>query len=121
MPAGSTDTFTVITFNFRGIKGISEELIHFINSVKPDVLALQENFLTKSTYIFRLPGYTCIESKANLIKGGKGLLLAARNKSGLQISELQSCQAWLSGIIYGGKINGKKFESIVTNVHMPST
>ncbi|OMJ10008.1 hypothetical protein AYI70_g10594, partial [Smittium culicis] len=89
--------------------------------VKPDVLALQETFFTKSTYRFRLPWYTCIESKANLIKGGTGLLPAVRNKSGLQISEFQSSQTWLSGIIYGKKINGDKFEAIVTNVHIPST
>ncbi|OMJ15321.1 hypothetical protein AYI70_g7348 [Smittium culicis] len=99
MLAESTDTFTCKTRRISSVRKV----------------------LTKSTYRFRLPGYICVESKANLIKGGKGLLLAARNKSGLQISELQSCQAWLSGIIYGGKINGKKFESIVTNVHIPST
>ncbi|OMJ12802.1 hypothetical protein AYI69_g9258 [Smittium culicis] len=109
----STDTFSVMTFNVRGIKGVSEELIHYINGAKSDILALQEIFLTKFTCRFRLSGYIYIESKANLILGGTGLLLAVRNKSGLEISEFQSSQAWLSGKIYGKKINGEKFEAIL--------
>ncbi|OMJ11109.1 hypothetical protein AYI69_g9974 [Smittium culicis] len=37
--------------------------------------------------LYKIPGYTCIESKSDMTKGGTGLLLAVINKSGLEISD----------------------------------
>ncbi|OMJ16224.1 hypothetical protein AYI70_g6743 [Smittium culicis] len=74
-----------MTYNIRGIKSVKEELEHYLNfsksdSAKPDILALQETFLTKKTYRCRIPGYTCIEAKADHVKGGTGLLLVLGTK-----------------------------------------
>ncbi|OMJ14418.1 hypothetical protein AYI70_g7880 [Smittium culicis] len=72
-----------------------------------DIIALQETFLNKKTYRYRIPGYTTIESKADLTKGGTGLLLAVRNQSGLMISEYKSSQTWLSGIVNVAELEKK--------------
>ncbi|OLY81025.1 hypothetical protein AYI68_g4872, partial [Smittium mucronatum] len=63
-----------MTFNVRGIKNSGEELEYYLNSAQPDILALQETFLNKKSYRYRLPGYTCIEAKTDIAKGGTGLL-----------------------------------------------
>ncbi|OLY81997.1 hypothetical protein AYI68_g3890, partial [Smittium mucronatum] len=107
-------------FNVRGIKNSGEELGYYLHSARPDILALQETFLNKKLFRYRLPGYTCIEAKTDIAKGGTGLLLAVRNKSGLQISEFKSSQNWISGIIHGKYQNGKVFDMLVTDVHIPS-
>ncbi|OMJ08944.1 hypothetical protein AYI70_g11218 [Smittium culicis] len=114
-----------MTYNIRGIKSVKEELEHYLNfsksdSAKPDILALQETFLTKKTYRCRIPGYTCIEAKADHAKGGTGLLLAVKNNVGLEISEFKAAPTWLSGIVSGRTKNGDKFTLLVTNVHFPN-
>ncbi|OMJ09775.1 hypothetical protein AYI69_g10511, partial [Smittium culicis] len=115
----------VMTYNIQGIKSIKEDLEHYLNfsksdSAKPDILALQETLLTKKTYRCRIPGYTCIEAKADHAKGGTGLLLAIRNNVGLEISEFKSAATWLLVIVSGRTKNGDKFTLLVTNTHFPS-
>ncbi|OMJ08096.1 hypothetical protein AYI69_g11203 [Smittium culicis] len=88
--SSSHDTLKVNTYNIRSIKNSKEELEHYLSSCKPDILVLQETFLNKKSYRCRLPGYTCIEAKADLTKGGIGLLIAVKNNIGLDLNEYKS-------------------------------
>ncbi|OMJ20951.1 LINE-1 reverse transcriptase-like protein [Smittium culicis] len=81
----------------RAIQGSNAANIKMVS----ELLALQETFLNKKTYRYRIPGYNTIDSKADLTKGGTWLLLAVRNQSSLMISEYKSSQTWLSGIVNG--------------------
>ncbi|OMJ12086.1 hypothetical protein AYI69_g9568 [Smittium culicis] len=67
-----------------------------------------------------MPGYTCIEEKADHARGGTGLLFAIKNNVGLEISDFKSAATWLSGIVSVHTTNGDKFELLVTNLHFPS-
>ncbi|OLY78933.1 hypothetical protein AYI68_g7008, partial [Smittium mucronatum] len=58
----------MMTYNVRGIKSVKEELDLYLQHNNPDIVALQETFLNKKSYRCRLPGYTTIESKADLTK-----------------------------------------------------
>lgn len=114
-------SLTVMTLNIRGIKSAKPELELLLLKKQPDVLVLQETFLNKKTHRCKIPGYTCIESKADLTKGGNGLLIAVRNKSGLTISEYKNNPAWMAGIINGTTVSGELFSSIIVNLHIPSS
>ncbi|OMJ22009.1 hypothetical protein AYI69_g5575 [Smittium culicis] len=90
-----------MTFNIHGIKSVKSEQELFLQKSKPDILLLQETYLSKKTYRCRIPGYSCIESKSEITKGGTGLLIGVRDKSGLKITELNINPTWMSGEILG--------------------
>ncbi|PVZ97049.1 hypothetical protein BB558_007019, partial [Smittium angustum] len=116
-----TDDLTVMTYNVRGITGIREELVRYLNWKRPTILALQETNLTKKTNRWLIPGYTCIEAKSELTKGGTGLLIGIRDDSGLSISELDGSPQWMAAKIVGTFQHGGKFELLAINIHLPQT
>ncbi|PWA00309.1 hypothetical protein BB558_003639 [Smittium angustum] len=52
-------------------------------------------------------------------KEGTGLLIGVKSNSGLNITELKNSTQWMASKVYGAFVNGKKFEIIVINVHLP--
>ncbi|OLY79349.1 hypothetical protein AYI68_g6585 [Smittium mucronatum] len=58
-----------MTFNIRGIKSTRPELEILLKKNIPDVILIQETLLSKKSYRYKIPGYTTIESKADLTRG----------------------------------------------------
>ncbi|OLY78950.1 hypothetical protein AYI68_g6992, partial [Smittium mucronatum] len=110
----------VMTFNIRGVKSAKPELELLLQKSKPDILLIQETFLSKKSYRCRIPGYTTIESKTELTKGGNGLLIGVRNQSGLVLSEFINYPTWMVGLVQGKTKRNENFRINVVNVHMPS-
>ncbi|PVU92374.1 hypothetical protein BB561_003865 [Smittium simulii] len=107
--------------NLQGIKSVKDQLEYMLNSYQPVLLTLQETMLTDKSSRCRLQGYTCVEVKHKIKKGGRGLLTAVRNTAGLTISEYRSNPYWMATKVSGTLTSNNKIEMMVINVHIPSS
>ncbi|PVU84568.1 hypothetical protein BB560_007314, partial [Smittium megazygosporum] len=92
-----TEKLKIFSYNIRGFKGSKLELEYILSKRRPNIIGIQESLLTRDTNRCTINGYTCIESKSNVAKGGNGLILGVKNGFGIKIYEYKSTPNWLIG------------------------
>ncbi|PVU86841.1 hypothetical protein BB561_006528 [Smittium simulii] len=113
--------FKCMSYNLIGIKNVKNQLEYMLNSYQPILLTLQETMLTEKSSRCRLQGYTCIEVKHKIKKGGRGLLTVVRNTADLTIFEYLSNSYWMATKVSDTLEINNKVEMMVINVHTPSS
>ncbi|PVU96561.1 hypothetical protein BB560_005800, partial [Smittium megazygosporum] len=65
--------------------GSKLELEYILSKRSPNIIGIQESLLTRDTNRCNINGYTCIESKSDVARGGNGLILGVKNGFGIKI------------------------------------
>ncbi|PVV03267.1 hypothetical protein BB560_002263 [Smittium megazygosporum] len=116
-----TEKLKIFSYNIRGFKGSKLELEYILSKRRPNIIGIQESLLTRDTNRCNINGYTCIESKSNVAKGGNGLIMGVKNGFGIKIYEYKSTPYWLIGKLTATTTTNTNFNMYVVNVHIPST
>ncbi|PVV01209.1 hypothetical protein BB560_004385, partial [Smittium megazygosporum] len=110
----------IFSYNIRGFKGSKLELEYILSKRRPNIIGIQESLLTRDTNRCNINGYTCIESKSDVARGGNGLILGVKNGFGIKIYEYKSTPYWLIGKLTATTTTNTIFTMYVVNVHIPS-
>ncbi|PVU97269.1 hypothetical protein BB560_005748, partial [Smittium megazygosporum] len=92
-----TEKLKIFSYNIRGFKGSKLELEYILSKRHPNITGIQESMLTRDTNRCNINGYTCIESKSDVAKGGNGLIMGVKNGFGIKIYEYKSTPYCLIG------------------------
>ncbi len=117
--SGRRESLKTVSINIAGMSSKRPELQMLLDVEEPDIVCLQETLLKRKDYRLLLSGYTTIERKMTDVDGSRGLSISVRNNCGFSLSEYESTDYFLAGVMEGLTEKKQLLTIMVVSVYIP--